>query len=118
MGKSDTDFNSSGGDEGLKYTTEESLSEIMHRKRLCSVRRNQKRCRALSGMAVALFTVLAAVITVIPDRSADFPAGSVYGAFLLSPEAGGYVLAAVIAFALGVTVTLLCLKWKKEDGSL
>ena len=38
---------------------------------------------------------------------------SVYGSFLLSPEAGGYVLAAVIAFALGVAVTLFCLKRKK-----
>ena len=41
--------------------------------------------------------------------------GSVYGAFLLSQEAGGYVMTAVIAFALGVAVTLLCLRLQKRN---
>ena len=53
--------------------------------------------------------LLVLVIGLFPG-SGTAPAGSVYGAFLLSAEAGGCVLAAVIAFALGVAVTLLCLR--------
>ena len=49
-------------------------------------------------MAVALFAVLTAVIAVIPDRSAVVSAGSVYGSFLLSREAGGYVLLPFLSF--------------------
>ena len=53
------------------------------------------------------------VIGLFPG-SGTASAGSVYGAFLLSREADGYVLAAVIAFALGVCVTLLCARKKKN----
>ena len=59
--------------------------------------------------------LLVLVIGLFPG-SGTASAGSVYGAFLLSREAGGYVLAAVIAFALGVCVTLLCAR-KKENNT-
>ena len=93
----------------MKYTTEEALTEIMRRSEQVSIRRNHRACRRLSVSAGALMCLLVLVIGLFPSDGtvAD---GSVYGAFLLSAEAGGYVLAAVIAFALGVVITLLCLR--------
>ena len=61
--------------------------------------------------------MLALSITVIPGKNAVTSAGSVYGSFLLSREAGGYVLIALIAFVLGVTVTLLCLRYRKKQDA-
>ena len=58
--------------------------------------------------------LLVLVIGLFPGSGTAY-AGSVYGAFLLSRKAGGYVLAAVIAFALGVCVTLLCARKKKNN---
>ncbi|MBQ0134292.1 MAG: hypothetical protein KBS46_04090 [Clostridiales bacterium] len=52
----------------------------------------------------------------MPEKLAVTSAGSVYGSFLLSREAGGYVLIALIAFVLGVTVTLLCLHYRKNQN--
>ena len=93
----------------MKYTTEEALAEIMRRKDQIVLRRSRRSCRRLSVSAGALMCLLVLVIGLFPSDGtvAD---GSVYGAFLLSAEAGGYVLAAVIAFALGVVITLLCLR--------
>ena len=39
---------------------------------------------------------------------------SVYGAFLLPAEAGGYVLAAVAAFAMGVIITIACIRYRNK----
>ena len=97
----------------MKYTTEEALAEIMRRSDQIIIRRDRRACRRLSGAAGALLTALVLVIALLPETAATAYNGSVYGSFLLSAEAGGYVLAAVIAFALGVAVTLLCLKRKK-----
>lgn len=98
----------------MKYTTEEALAEILRRSERVSIRRDRRVCRVLSCAAGALMCLLVLVIGLFPG-SGTASAGSVYGAFLLSREAGGYVLAAVIAFALGVCVTLLCARKKKNN---
>ena len=98
----------------MKYTTEEALAEIMQRRDQIILRRDRRACRMLSGTAGALFAVLVLVIALLPGKATVSSSGSVYGSFLLSQEAGGYVLAAVIAFALGVCVTLLCLRYRRR----
>ena len=37
------------------------------------------------------------------------------GAFLLGPEAGGYVIVALIAFALGIALTLAAQKYRRMN---
>ena len=98
----------------MKYTTEEALAEIMRRSGQIIMQRERRACRVLSGITAALFAMLVLVIALLPGKATVSSSGSVYGAFLLSQEAGGYVLAAVIAFALGVAVTLLSLKLKRQ----
>ena len=96
----------------MKYTTEEALEEIMRRREEIVIRRERREFRILSGAAGALFALLILVTAAVHEKPEFVSAGSVYGAFLLGQEAGGYVLTAVIAFVLGVTVTLLCIKFK------
>ena len=99
----------------MKYTTEEALAEIMRRSGQIIMQRERRACRVLSGITAALFAVLVLMIAGMQGKPGITPAGSVYGAFLLSQEAGGYVLASVIAFTLGVAVTLLSPKMKKQN---
>ena len=98
----------------MKYTTDEALAEIMKRRDQIILRRDRRACRMLSGMVGTLFAVLVLMIAILPGKTGAASTGSVYGSFLLSQEAGGYVLAAVVAFVLGVMVTLLCLKLKNQ----
>lgn len=101
----------------MKYTTEKALSEIRRRSEQIVIRRERRTCRRLSGAAGILLVLLLLVITVLPGKTATGSAEGVYGAFLLSPEAGGYVLAGVIAFALGIVITLLCLRYTQKSRS-
>ena len=100
----------------MKYTSEEALTEIMRRsEQIMNLRRNRRACQRLSVAAGALFAVLVLVIAGMQGKPVLTSAGSVYGAFLLSQQGGGYVLASVIAFTLGVAVTLLCMKLKQSS---
>ena len=101
----------------MKYTTEQALLEILRRRERIIVRQTRRACQILSGICAALFVSLTTVIAVIPKQNAPNTKESVYGAFLLSSEAGGYVLTAVLAFAMGVSVTLLCAHLAKMQES-
>lgn len=96
----------------MKYTSEEALAEVMRRSDRIVLRRSRRSCRILSGASALLTAILLLVICNMPGGSDSVFTGTVYGSFLLSAEAGGYVLAAVLAFVLGVSVTLLCVKKK------
>ena len=101
----------------MKYTTEEALTEIMRRKNQIVLRRSRRSCRVLSGVSAMLMAFLLLVICMMPGSPGSAFTGTVYGSFLLSAESGGYVLAAVIAFVLGVCITLLCLRYKRLKAS-
>lgn len=98
----------------MKYTEQEQLHEIMQRGERLRQRKERRMTRSLAASASALFVLPAACIGAFGEAGY---AGTttVYGSFLLSAEAGGYVLAAVIAFALGVVVTVLLHRYKGRD---
>ena len=56
---------------------------------------------------------MAGTANAIPPRGADLEE-TAYGPFLLPSAAGSYVLVGVAAFALGVLVTLLCLRARRS----
>lgn len=99
----------------MKYSDEEALAEILRRSEKIRETRNRRSCRNLSVLAGVLCVLLITVIVLMPGGGTVM-AGTVYGAFLLSPEAGGYILSSVIAFALGVVVTLLIHKKKNTPS--
>ena len=67
-----------------------------------------KICIAAAAAALVL------TIGSLGDSVAGMESGSTYGSFLLPTQAGGYVLAAVVAFAVGVGVTLGIQRYRKK----
>ena len=100
----------------MKYTKEEAFEEVMKRSRVLK-RRNEKKKTALLSASASLVTVtLVLMIGVLGGAGAGISGQSAYGSFLLPTEAGGYILAAVVAFVIGIGVTLIIQKYRKDHG--
>ena len=97
----------------MKYTTEEAMLEIRKRSNKIVIGRCRRECRILSGLVGVLSIVLLLTVSALPGEKGVASEKSVYGAFLLNREAGGYVLVALLAFAMGVAITVLCQRYKK-----
>ena len=100
----------------MKYTNEEMVSEILKRSDKVRDERRKKNSLYLGTASAVLLAALIAVIGFMPaGMSGGYTENTMYGAFLLGREAGGYVLAAVIAFVLGIVVTLLLIKRRNHE---
>ena len=98
--------------------TDEQLREIMRRAE--GVKERRRRNKAILTDAVSsgvLFGLLIAVIAYLPKLPALQTAGAEtrYGSLLLAAPYIGYVIVGLLAFALGVCVTRLCLHLKKKE---
>ena len=95
----------------MKYDQTGAVKEILRRREKLRLAQLKKTIRRLYAASIVLTAILAAGMAGIASESR---AGmSVYGAFLLPGEAGGYVLMGGLAFALGVVITLLCIQRTK-----
>ncbi len=93
----------------MGYTDEEILREALLRSKNVLRRRRERTTRVLAGASAALLTGLIVLIALMPAQlTGTYSQSSLYGSLMLGREAGGYVLVAVIAFLLGVSVTVLC----------
>ena len=96
----------------VKYDIEQSVQEVKRRSKE-RVKKAERRVRNGITAAVLIFVIaFAFVMYQIGGSRIASPDASSYGAFLLSREAGGYILVGVICFAAAVAITLLCLKLK------
>ena len=96
----------------MKYTTENALKEIKRRARLIRNRHERKITTALASTACLCLIALFAVIGELSGSEIS-EMQTAYGSFILSAKAGGYILAAIIGFVLGISVTLM-VKYLKE----
>ncbi len=104
----------------MKYTSQEQMEQILNRSAQLREEKERHRTGALSASAGALVLVLAVSIIALGRTGYVEEARGAYGAFLLSPDVGGYVLVAVLAFAVGVLLTVLIHRYrqrKNEEGS-
>lgn len=99
-----------------KYAYDKALAEIMRRSRQMAQKRSRRLNRALSQSAVVLTIALITAVVLLPEKTGTPVAAdkTVFGAFILPQGSGGYVLSAVIAFCLGVVVTWLCCRKRRE----
>ncbi len=99
----------------MKYDPDVRFDEIMRRgQRLVKIRR--QRITILLFSAASFLLVFSGKCILTFSQSQKVPiTDSYYGAFLLTPQAGGYVLIGVIAFALGAVFTLLCKHLSKKN---
>ena len=100
----------------MKYSKDEAVSEIMKRSKKIKqrVRRTENAIISFCGV-LCMVSVLGLGILSYKNGGFDIES-TAYGSFLIPGVAGGYVLAAVIAFVLGVTVTLIIL-WRRHKNS-
>ena len=104
------------GEQIMKYTTENALKEI---KRRAKVIRQKREKKITDILTMSSFFSLIALIAVISTYSSSKVSGlqTEYGAFILSAETGGYILAAVLGFVLGVSITLVIRHMKNKKMS-
>ncbi len=95
----------------MRYTSDQAVREILRRSDKISKKRERRARNVISSASATLFCALLAVTALLSGGSAARE-GTAYGAFILSPSVGGYVLLGVLAFALGVAVTLLCVRYR------
>ncbi len=99
----------------MMRNTDEQLQEIMRRAEIVKEKRIiRKRIYASALASCVCVALLIAVcfclpqLTVMPENAGM----QHYGSLLLAAPYTGYVVVGVIAFALGVCITLLCIHWK------
>lgn len=100
-------------------TTEEKISEIRRREAEIRQKRSQRHTIYLSfiSAAAAVLLVMTAV-NVLPqiiDHSAHLTMSAKYASVFANEPAIGFVLVVILAFALGVCVTLLGIKAHRHN---
>ena len=71
---------------------------------------------ALTAASAFLFVGLISVIAGVSKGSRGSTAGTYAGAMMLYENAGGYVLTAILAFALGVLITLAIHRFRSQGS--
>ena len=90
-----------------------ALHEKMHSRR----RKKDRRMAAICGAASSLvFTCLVLLIGLQDGPHEGTTAGVYSGAALLFSGIGGYVLIGVLAFVIGVGITVICIRRNKRNG--
>ncbi|MBE5925257.1 MAG: hypothetical protein E7271_12510 [Lachnospiraceae bacterium] len=100
----------------MKYNTDDALSEIKKRGKLIKKKHEQRITKILSATTCLTTFLLLGAFSVFANTSVD-NSQSVYGSFLLFADIGSYVLTAVIAFILGVIVTVLIKHYKNRNST-
>ena len=90
-------------------STEDLMKGILQRK---AVYLAQKQARRLIVLGAGLTALLMIMLFIAPSVTGSTKQYTAYtmGATILGPEAGGYVIVALLAFALGIVVALFIQK--------
>lgn len=99
----------------MKYTKDEALEEILKRGRKIREKRNKQITGVLSTTTVILTFILFLSISIFTGNVVT-ETHSAYGSFLLPTEVLGYVIVAVIAFVMGVIITVIIKKNKRTEN--
>ena len=94
-------------------TKEERIHQL--HKRACEIRKKEEKIRitGLGGLSTVLLVLLVTCVIRMSEAFHSTMGVSLQGASLLRDSAGGYVMAAVIAFFAGVIITAVILKYRK-----
>ena len=93
-------------------SNEELMKGILQRKAVYLAR---KQIRRLTMVGVGLAVLIVLVLFFVPGitGSVEQYTSYAFGATILGPEAGGYVIVALLSFALGIVMTLIIQKRRK-----
>ena len=98
-------------------SNEELMKGILQRK---AVYLAQKQMRRLAMVGAGLAALLMMMLFIVPGITGNEEQYTAYsmGATILGPETGGYVIVALLAFALGIVVTILIQKHNRLKKSM
>ncbi len=103
-------------------TNEERIAEMYRRRERIVRKEKRRRFIVVCGLsAAACAGILAALVLLMPRFSGVFPAGgtteNMNAGIFSGSGALGLVVTAILAFLLGITVTVFCFRLKKwQDG--
>lgn len=95
-------------------TAEERIKKLHKRANELERQRSERQMMGLGGVSAVLATVLLTVMIRMDALTNSIDSGQFAGSSLLSESAGGYVLAAVIAFFIGVILTAVIFRYRKR----
>ena len=105
------------------HSIDEQMTIITER--ACRLQRRQRAIRRITsdavcaGLCLFLLIVSALYLPGSSAAAADTQAVSSYGSLILGSAFAGYILTGVLAFGLGVFITLFCIHWRamrRESG--
>ena len=94
-------------------SVEEQMIEINRRRKRYEYRRKNI---VTAILGAALFVALVSVMVIAPNANESIEQNSVtvLGSTIFDEKVGGYVLVALIAFSLGICVSLWCFRAKEQ----
>lgn len=92
---------------------DDAFKEVLRRTEDRKRRKELNRMKWVYGCVGTMAALVLGLALLPPVHSMDRVDDDM-GSFLLSAEAGGYILVAVIALAIGAFITLLCVKRAKQ----
>ena len=96
-------------------SNEELMKGILERKAAYQAQKQLRRLKiAGAGLGILLIASLILAPGIRGNAVRTQPANSTLGSTILGPEAGGYVIVALLAFALGVVVAPMIRKLKER----
>lgn len=105
----------------MRYDIDESMRLIQIRSREIIYRKKRRNIYYLATLAAAVFIAFVVTIYSLTGFGQASVGSSAYGAYMLSEEAGGYIVIGVICFVLAVILTLICVKYAdkaKKKGTI
>ena len=98
----------------MNYNPETEFQEILRRSKKIQIKKERRTVRMLAASSAATFVLLVLSIGILCDNGIREESRSVFGSFLLPTNAGGYVIAAVAAFFVGVLVTYIIIRKRRN----
>ena len=99
----------------MRYSIEESLQQIETRSRQIRYRKQRRNVGLLATMTALVLMISIAVGYSLVGMKESGSWESAYGSFILSEEAGGYVIVGVLCFVAAVILTLVCVRCKERN---
>ena len=99
----------------MNFTSSEALEQVLDRRDRLRRNRNRRRLGWFSVGMCAVLLVLTLTVASTPLTGQSDPDADAMGSFLLEARTGGIFAAVVLAFLLGVLITLFCIRKKRNQ---
>ena len=97
------------------YDTARRVALVKQRVREMGRQRRRREVGGLSAVCLLLFAALMQAVGTLIGQGQTAAQG-VFGAMLLREDAGGYVLVAVVSFAVAAAITALCFRLRNREN--